>query len=110
MAWLRKLPDSRRYPAGLEWRLLRLMPHIFVAGTLLPALAAAIARLWPMTGSPQEVAATVKMVDIFAIGAVALHWTMVLLLTIACIIVWLMKGPAYVADAYPLPDKDDRAP
>jgi len=29
---------------------------------------------------------------------------------IACVIVWLMKGPAYVADAYPLPDSDRPAP
>lgn len=110
MSWLRKLPDSRRYPAGLEWRLLRRMPYILVVGTLLPVLVATIARLWPMSGSAQEAAAIVKMIDIYAIGTVTLHWTLVLLVTIACVIVWLMKGPAYVADAYPLPDKDTPSP
>jgi len=31
-----------------------------------------------------------------------LHWTLVLTLAIGCVIVMLMKGPAYVADAYPM--------
>jgi hypothetical protein len=31
-----------------------------------------------------------------------LHWTLVLTLAIGCVIVMLMKGPAYVADAYPI--------
>ncbi len=106
MSWLNKLPDSRRHPPGLEWRLLRRMPRILVVGTLLPVLAAVVARLWPIGGSPQEIAATLGMVDIYAIGAITLHWTLVLTVSIACVIVWLMKGPAYVADAYPLPDSD----
>ncbi|MFN3593247.1 MAG: hypothetical protein ACK4TK_01005 [Thiobacillaceae bacterium] len=106
MNWLRKLPNSRRHPPGLEWRLLRRMPHILMLGTVLPVLAALTARLWPIEGSPQAVAATLKLVDIYAISAVILHWTLVLTVSIACVIVWLMKGPAYVADAYPLPDAD----
>lgn len=110
MTWLRKLPNSRRHPPGLEWRLLRRMPLILVIGTLLPALAAVMARAWPIGGSPQEIAATHRMVDIYAIGTVSLHWTLVLTVTIACVIVWLMKGPAYVADAYPLPDRDRPLP
>ena len=34
------------------------------------------------------------------VGVVVLHWTLVLTLAIGCAIVILMKGPAYVADAY----------
>ncbi|MCU0841377.1 MAG: hypothetical protein MUC79_06620 [Thiobacillaceae bacterium] len=106
MNWLRKLPGHRRHPPGLEWRLLRRMPAILVIGTLLPALAALAARAWPLTGSARDIAASVRLVDIYAIGAVTLHWTVVLTVSIACVIVWLMKGPAYVADAYPLPDAE----
>lgn len=106
MSWLRKLPNCRRYPPGLEWRLLRRMPHILVIGTLLPGLAALLARGWPISGNAQQIAATLRMVDIYAISTVILHWTLVLTVTIACVIVWLMKGPAYVADAYMLPDSD----
>lgn len=104
MTWLRKLPASRRHPPGLEWRLLRRMPGILLLGTLLPVLAAVAARAWPIGGGPQGIAATLDLIDIYAIGAVTLHWMLVLTGSIACVIVWLMKGPAYVADAYPLPD------
>jgi cytochrome b561 len=48
--------------------------------------------------------------DIYVISLVILHWTVVLTVGIAAFIIMLMKGPAYVADAYPLeeaatPDK-----
>ena len=40
------------------------------------------------------------------IGLVVLHWTLVLTLAIGCAIVIVMKGPAFVADPYPPPDRD----
>jgi len=106
MNWLNKLPGSRRSPPGMEWALLRRMPWILVVGTLLPVVAVYLARLLPLQGSELEIAATLNMVKIYAISAVCLHWTVVLTLSIGCFIVMLMKGPAYVADAYPLPDAD----
>jgi hypothetical protein len=106
MPWLNKLPDSRRSPPGMEWTLLRRMPRILVIGTLLPVLAAGLARLWPLPGSTEQIAVTVQMVDIYVIAAVILHWTIVLTLAIGCFIVLVMKGPSYVADAYPLPDAE----
>ena len=42
-------------------------------------------------------------------GVVALHWMLVLTLAIGCFIVRVMKGPASVADAYPLPELTDVA-
>jgi hypothetical protein len=42
-------------------------------------------------------------------GVVVLHWTLVLTLALGCFIVRVMKGPAYVADAYPLPQRADVA-
>lgn len=110
MNWLCKLPNSRRHPPGLVWRLLRCMPHILVLGTVLPALVALAARLIPHGGTARVAAATLKLIDIYAISAIILHWTIVLTVAIACVIVWLMKGPAYVADAYPLPDADRPSP
>ena len=32
MSWLNKLPGFQRTPYGFEWRLLRLLPHILLAG------------------------------------------------------------------------------
>ena len=106
MNWLNKLDNRKRYPAGMEWKLFRRMPRILLIGTLLPALVALALRLFPWAGSRSQVEATLGMLDYVAIGVVILHWTVVLTLTIGCVIVMLMKGPAYVADAYPLIDAD----
>ena len=43
--------------------------------------------------------------DFVLIGWVVLHWTLVLTAAIACFIVRVMKGPAYVADGYALPQQ-----
>ena len=45
--------------------------------------------------------------DFVMIGLVVFVWTAVLTVGIGCLIVWLMKGPAYVADAYPLPHSEE---
>ena len=55
---------------------------------------------WTRKSSPES-----SQADVVA-GVVVLHWTVVLTLAIGCIIVMLMKGPAYVADAYHLNDSD----
>lgn len=105
MTWLNKLPDSRPCPPGLEWTLLRRMPRILVLGTVFPLIASLLARALAMTGGEHEIAA-LSLVDIYAISLVLLHWTLVLTLSLSCFIVMIMKGPAYVADAYPLPDAE----
>jgi hypothetical protein len=35
-----------------------------------------------------------------------LHWTVAFTVALLCVIVLIAKGPAYVADAYPLIDSD----
>lgn len=106
MNWLHKLPGHQRTPAGLEVRLLRLMPTVWLAGTLLPALMAFAARYLLTGGSAAELARNIQMFDYAMIGLVILIWTLVLTATIGCIIVWLMKGPAYVADGYEVSHSD----
>ena len=106
MNWLRKLPGYQRTPAGFELRLLRLMPSIWLAGTLLPALMAFAARYLLNGNTAAELARNIQMFDYAMIGLVILIWTLVLTVTIGCIIVWLMKGPAYVADGYEVSHSD----
>ena len=48
-------------------------------------------------------AAALLLWDYQMIGVAVLHWTLVLTLALGCFIVRVMKGPAYVADGYPLP-------
>ncbi len=106
MNWLQKLPGHQRTPAGFEVRLLRLMPTVWLAGTLLPALMAFVARYLLTGASAAELARNIQMFDFAMIGLVILIWTLVLTVTIGCIIVWLMKGPAYVADGYEVSHSD----
>jgi hypothetical protein len=53
-----------------------------------------------------EVATRIQTIDILAISFIVLHWTGVLTGAIAAFIVMVMKGPAYVADAYPVEDSE----
>jgi len=108
--WLRKLPGYRRSPAGFEWRLLRLMPTVWLAGTLLPALVALAARFLITAGSAAELARHIQMFDYMMIGLAIFVWTLVLTVTIGCVIVWLMKGPAYVADGFEVSHSDQPRP
>lgn len=106
MNWLRKLPGYRRSPPGLEWRILRLMPTVWLAGTLLPALVALSARWWLTADTAAALAREIQRFDYMMIGLVIFVWTLVLTVTIGCLIVWLMKGPAYVADGFDVSHSD----
>lgn len=106
MNWLRKLPGYQRTPAGLEWRLLRLMPTVWLAGTVLPALMALGARWFLAADTVAELARKIQLVDYMMIGLGLFVWTLVLTASIGCLIVWLMKGPAYVADGFEVSHSD----
>lgn len=82
------------------------MPTVCVAGTLLPALMSFAARFLVTTGSAAELARRIQLFDFVMIGLVIFIWTLVLTVTIGCVIVWLMKGPAYVADGYEVSHSD----
>ncbi|MBS0512956.1 MAG: hypothetical protein JSR42_17460 [Proteobacteria bacterium] len=100
-----KLEGFPRTPAGEERRVLRLLPRILIVGSLLLGLPSMVARLFDAVGGAAS-ATLVTTVDIYSISLVVLHWTVVLTVAIAAFIVMVMKGPAYVADAYPLDDAD----
>lgn len=97
-----RLPGFPRTPAGKERVVLRWLPWTLVIGTLLLAAPSLLIRL--IAGPDDALAVTTA--DIYVISLIILHWTAVLTVGIAAFIVMVMKGPAYVADAYPLPDAD----
>jgi hypothetical protein len=97
---LNKLPGFRRARAGLEWTVLRRLPQVAVIGTLLPLAVGLLASL--VGGDAKQV----MTVHIAVISVLVLHWTAVGTVGLLCVIVWIAKGPAYVADAYSLPDAD----
>lgn len=102
MNWFGRLPGYRSSPAGLETDILRRLPRIVWLGTLLLALPALVARLLAGNDAPD-----LSLLDIYCIALVILHWTVVLTLAIGAGIVWLMKGPAYVADGYALDEAEN---
>lgn len=111
MNWLKKLPH-RRTPYGLELRILRRLPLATLVGSLIPLALAMLVRVLP-TADGVDRAKHIRSVDIFAIATEITFLTAVFTLAIACVVVYVMKGPAYVADAYPLqhadkPDVSDR--
>jgi preprotein translocase subunit SecY len=109
MDWFKRLPGFQRSPSGLEWVLWKKLPRIFLWGTALP-VAVAVGWHWLSADVPTAAQErSLQLFDYVMAGAVALHWTLVLTLAIGCVIVMLMKGPAYVADAYEVNDSDHPA-
>jgi hypothetical protein len=106
MAWFNKLPGFQRTPYGFEVRLLRMMPSVLIAGTLLPAGLAGLARFFYSRGAGIDVDRQIQAFDFAIVGVVVFIWTAVFTIAIGCVIVWLMKGPAYVADGYEVSHSD----
>lgn len=102
-----RLPGFTRTPPGIERTVLRSLPNALWFGTLLLSLPALLINAWLWLTGGAEAFQQLKMIDIYSIGAVVLHWTVLFTGAIAAFIVMVMKGPAYVADAYPLDDRDD---
>ena len=104
-----RLPGHPRTPAGRERQILRMLPKALAIGTAmlaLPSLAVRGAVLFdPLLGA----GSLVMSVDIYSISLVVLHWTVVFTVGLSAFIVMVMKGPGYVADAYPLSDADQPA-
>ena len=96
----KRLPGQVPTPPGVERVLLRRLPRILLIGTLLLSLPPLIARLLA------DMAPGLAMVDIYCVSLIVLHWTVVFTVGIGAFIVMVMKGPAYVADAYPLSDAE----
>jgi hypothetical protein len=101
-----RLPGFVQTPAGRERDVLRLLPRVLVFGTLLLALPSLAARVFLGDGDLVEASTRLQMIDIVAFSIVVLHWTAVFTVGLAAFIVMVMKGPAYVADAYPLEDSE----
>ena len=97
-----RLPGFPRTPAGKERVILRRLPGIFLLGSLLISTPSLLVRLITSPDNPLLVMTT----DIYVVSLIILHWTVVLTVGIAAFIVMIMKGPAYVADAYPLQEAE----
>jgi hypothetical protein len=100
MNWLKLLPPTRREPPGFEWVVLRSVPKLMVYGTSLFVIPFAILQygIEPSSSS--------KLWELYFIAGLIFFWTMLFTAALCALIVYLMKGPAFVADAYYLEDSD----
>ncbi|NNJ95544.1 MAG: hypothetical protein HKP12_00075 [Gammaproteobacteria bacterium] len=101
---------NHRHPAGLERVILRKLPKILLGGIFIPIFMVIFVRLIPLSGTATEIAKYQISVDILAISLIFMVCSAAFTVTIGCVIVMLMKGPAYVADAYELEDSDELEP
>jgi len=101
---------NKHHPAGLERVILKKIPQILLAGFFIPLFMSVFARMFPLGASAAEIAKYQLSVDIFSISLAFITFSAAFTVTIGCIIVVLMKGPAYVADAYELDDADQPDP
>ena len=104
MKWLRKL-HGRRTPYGIEVRILKRLPLVGVVGSLLLLAFSILVRVVPSADAAEHYK-HIRSVDIFAIAAEVTLLTALLTIAIGCVVVYIMKGPAYVADPYPLQHAD----
>lgn len=108
---------NHRYPPGLEREILKKVPKYLLASFFIPLFMSIFVRIPPVEGlftrTVEEVAKLHSTIDFLAIAIFISVLPIILTLTIGCVIVMLMKGPAYTADAYKLddadnPDEDDK--
>ena len=108
MKLLQKLPGSRREPPGMERRILKKLPIFLAAGTTIPLFCYLFAYLFPAPGDPTvTVEKYLAGVGILSVATVITIWTAAFTIAIGCVVVVIMKGPAYVADRYPLIDAEE---
>lgn len=104
--FFRKLRTHPKVAPGMERLILRHIPQVFIFGLLGLSLPSLLARLFPISGSVTEVQRWIVTVDIYVISLIVFYCTAIFTVGFGALIVMIMKGPAYVADAYPLIDFD----
>ena len=96
---------GRLVAPGLEVTILRKLPRITLAGVLLIGALSVLVRVLPPEPGV-DVAKHINSVDIFAIASAITVLTGVFTVAIGCVVVHIMKGPAYMADSYPVQHAD----
>ena len=98
MGYFNKLPGFAQSPSGVEWTLLKKIPLIFLISTSIPC--AIILKLYFFNDALN--AEQLKIIY-QCLGLLFSLWFFIGTVAIGCVVVIIMKGPAYVADPYELP-------
>lgn len=106
MNYFNKLPGYTKAKSGFEWVLLKTIPKILFLGTAFLLLIVLMIELLNQDNDPKYVQLTY-----LCYGLIFSHWFFVGAAAIGCVVVIVMKGPAYVADPYELPKENkDKEP
>lgn len=103
MKYFNKLPGFIKTPSGLEWILFKKIPLIFGIGTAIPF----IPMLFIYFGN-DSLSRDQQQIIYQLLGVLFSVWFFVGAIAIGCIVVMIMKGPAYVADPYDLPKENKK--
>jgi hypothetical protein len=103
MNYFNKLPGFIRSPSGFEWVLFKKIPLIFIIGTAIPSATILVIYLNNATLSSEQ-----QKIIYQCLGILFSYWFFVGATAIGCILVMIMKGPAYVADPYELPKENQQ--
>lgn len=101
MHYLNKLPGYNKAPSGAEWKIFKKLPLIFLVGTAFPC-----SEILYLYLSNSSIKAEQQQIIYLCLGLIFSHWFFVGVVFFGCIVVMLMKGPAYVADPYQLPQEN----
>lgn len=91
---------------GLERKILRWMPYTFLTIIFLCGLPSVMVRLMEWQGSDLSIEAFIGRVDMYALGVFFTLFNVAFMVTTGAVLVYLMKGPGYVADGYKLIDSE----
>lgn len=101
MNYFNKLPGFIQSPSGLEWVLFKKLPRIFTITT-----AIAISPMLYLWLSNKFLTAQQQQLIYQCLGLVFTLWFFLGAIAIGCVVVMIMKGPAYVADPYEMPKEN----
>ena len=83
-----------------------MLPLVMAAGVFVPLFLSAVIRLFPLIIPKADTSRLQIGIDILSISIFFTVLSGVITVAIGCITIVLMKGPAYIADAYELDDAD----
>lgn len=108
MSLLQRLSFKPERP-GLEWAIWRRLPALLAWGIVLPVVFAVVRR-WASAPATPAQERLLLVGDYTLVGFVVLYVSLLAAVAVGCLVVIVMKGPARVADAYPVNDRSTPAP
>ncbi len=80
--------------------MLRALPLLLAVGTIAPLFAAWVVRVLTSDEPAVAIMRQARLFEFVMFGWALFNVALLATVAVACVIVWLMKGPAYVADGY----------